>query len=185
MDQPLFYVVLFIHLTCLILAFGSVMVIDTFGLLWLLKKVPLNLVTKVAETTQKLIWAGYTGMILSGSYLIFTKGYIDNLTKIKIFLVIMIGLNGIFLHTIKKSFEKLQNEYEITQILKFRMFVATSISQTGWWGAMLIGFVHRHIQHNIPWPSNPWIYMFAIAGLFLILASVGEITFKSKNKNYV
>jgi hypothetical protein len=45
---------------------------------------------------------------------------------------------------------------------------------------MLIGFVHRHIQHNIPWPANPWIYMFAIGGLFLILASVGEIVVKKK-----
>lgn len=182
MDQPLFYIFLFIHLTCLILAFGSVMVIDTFGLLWLFKKIPLSLVTKVAETTQKLIWLGYSGMILSGSYLIFTKGYVDNLTKIKIFLVIMIGLNGFFLHTIKKSFENLQNENEITPILKFRMFIATSISQTGWWGAMIIGFVHRHIQHNIPWPANPWIYMYIIAGVFLILASIGEFASKKIKK---
>jgi len=75
-----FYIFLFIHLISLIIGFGSVIVIDVFGLLWVLRKVDLKLVDKVAGITQKLIWIGWGGLVLSGIGLISIKGYIDNLS---------------------------------------------------------------------------------------------------------
>ena len=175
--QP-FHIFLFIHLACLITGFGAVLVLDTFGLLWLLKKIPLSLVNKVAHVTQRLIWLGWFGMVASGLGLIIIKGYVDNLTVIKLFFVAMVGLNGVWLHFIKKSITNLGDNEPMPLLIKFRMFLATTISQTGWWGAILIGFVHRHIQHNIPWPANPWIYIFLIAGVFAVALAAGELALK-------
>lgn|SRR3989344_4471524 len=180
MDSTHFYIALFVHLASLIIGFGAVLVIDTFGLLMLLGKQPLEQVKKVAEVTQRLIWIGWGGMVVSGLNLIWLKGYVDNLTKIKLFFVLMVGLNGIFLHILKKALEKFQNKEDIPRIWMFRMFLASAISQTGWWGAILIGFVHRHIAHNIPWPNNPYVYMIAITGIFIFTFIIGESLLKPK-----
>lgn len=176
MDTPIFYIFLFIHLVSLVIGFGAVIVIDTFGLLWFLKKVKIELVNSVANITQRLIWVGWCGLVISGTILLLYKGSIDSLTTIKLFLVLMLGLNGIFLHFIKKSFEKLQGD-NIPPIIMFRMSLASAISQLGWWGAITIGFLHRHWQHNISWPANPWIYIFGIVFLIGLVASIGENKF--------
>lgn len=180
MNSLHFYIALFFHLIFLILAFGSVMIIDIFGLLMLLKKQTLEQVKKVAKITQVLIWTGWLGMVVSGVNLIYLKGYVDNLTKIKIFFVLMVGANGIFLHYIKKALDKYKTEHDIPKLWMFRMFLATAISQTGWWGAFLIGFVHRHIEHNILWPENPYPIIILIAFVFGLIFVLGESLFKKK-----
>ena len=176
METLFFYIFLFIHLVSLITGFGAVIVIDTFGLLWLLKVkgVTLERVNGVAQITQRLIWLGWSGLVFSGIFLITMKGYVDHLTKIKLFFVVMIGLNGVFLHFIKKSMEALGNPNDVPKSIMFRIGLASAISQLGWWGAFTIGFVHRHWRHNIPWPEQ-WPYV--ILSIFLLIgvvAIVGE-----------
>lgn len=179
MNTPLFYIFLFAHLAFLILGFGAVMVIDTFGLLWLAGRKKMSEVMRVADVTQPLIWIGWCGMVLSGSVLIYHKGYLDPLTQIKVFLVILIGLNGIFLHTLKKWSERVGDK-KMPARLFFRTLLATSISQLGWWGALIIGFVHRHIQHKIAWPENPIYWMAGIVLAILLAAAVIETTTSKK-----
>src|SRR5258706_6829310 len=118
MNSLVFYIFLFVHLACLILGFGAVMVTDFFGLLWALKKVPLSTVGEVAHHTEKLIWLGWSGLVVSGVGLIVSKGYVDNLTMIKLFFVFMIGANGIFLHAIKKMSDRLGDK-PLPPLLKF------------------------------------------------------------------
>ncbi len=180
MDSPHFYIALFIHLVSLIVGFGAVLVVDTFGLLMILEKIPLSLLKKTARITQRLIWAGWVGMVISGINLILLKGYVDNLTRIKLFLVLMIGVNGIFLHLIKKALSGFENKKDVPNVWRFRIALSSAISQTGWWGAILIGFVHRHIAHNIAWPRNPYIFMLFFALLFGSAAVLGEIFFYRK-----
>lgn len=182
MNTPIFYVLLFVHLISLCVGFGAVVVIDSFGLLWLLKikNISLSLITKVANVTQMLIWLGFTGLVASGIPMLVLKGHVDNLTKVKLFLVVMVGLNGIFLHFIKRMFEKLQDENNIPKVMMFRMSLASTISQTGWWGAIVIGFVHRHIEHNISWPSFwPYVIVF-LAVFFVSIGFLGEAVLKKK-----
>ncbi len=178
MNSVHFYIALFFHLVFLIMAFGAVMVIDFFGALMLFKKTTLALVKRVANITQKLIWIGWVGMVISGLNLILLKGYVDNLTKIKIFFVLLIGLNGIFLHHIKKAMEKFHSEHELPKKLMFNIFFASLVSQTGWWGALVIGFAHRHIAHNILWPINPYLWMLGILGGFGLIFVFGKMVFK-------
>lgn len=183
MDSLPFYIFLFIHLVSLVVGFGSVLVTDFFGLLWMRGRMKLSFITRVADVTQKLIWLGYGGMIASGLGLIILKGYVDNLTKIKIFFVAMVGINGIFLHLIKKAFENMGDDEQVPNLLKFRMGLATFVSQLGWWGAILIGFVHRHYQHYFEWPANPWCYIAAIASGIIVIALLGELVLRKHHKS--
>ncbi len=169
MDTPLFYGFLFIHVISFIIAIGSVITIDTFGLMWMVKHMKLSQVHQVANVSTKLIWLGLTGLILSGIGLITLKGYIDNLTMIKLFFVGLVAVNGVFLHFIKKNVEKLGDVDALPAREQFRMAVASTISQVGWWSAFAIGFVHRHIEHMINVPSQPWLWM---AAIILIISSV-------------
>ena len=178
MDSIHFYIALFFHLVFLIIAFGAVMVIDFFGALMLFKRTTLTLVKKVANITQKLIWIGWVGMVISGFNLIMLKGFVDNLTKIKIFFVLMIGINGFFLHSIKKTMDNFHSEHQLPNKLMFNIFFASLISQTGWWGALIIGFIHRHINHNIFWPANPYFWMLGILGIFGVIFISGKMLFK-------
>lgn len=180
MDSTLFYIFLFIHLISLITGFGAVIVIDTFGLLWMRKTVPLSRVNQTAHITQRLIWIGWTGLVLSGIGLISLKGYIDNLTAIKLFFVALLGLNGIFLHTIKKSFDSVSDSDQISPLLFFRISLASTISQLGWWGAVVIGFVHRHIDHYIAWPAHPSIWIAGMLLLISIVSLLGETLLRKK-----
>jgi len=64
-------IAIFVHIVSFIIGFGAVIVIDSFGLLWLLKKTKLAFVMNVAGVTQKLIWLGWIGLVASGSAMLF------------------------------------------------------------------------------------------------------------------
>lgn len=181
MDTPLFFALLFVHVVSFAVGFGSVVVIDTFGLCFLLKLfgVDLRQVTSVANITQKLIWLGFAGLVASGIPMLVLKGSVDGLTQLKLFLVLVLAVNGIFLHYIKKSMERLGNPETFTPKIAFQVGLASAISQIGWWGALTIGFAHRHIAHTIHFPiSTVWI----MAALLLCIAAatlIAKLRFKS------
>lgn len=167
-DNPGFYIALFVHLISLVLGFGAVFIIDIFGLLWLLKLwgVNLDLVRRVATITQRLIWVGFIGLVLSGIPLLMLKGTISDLTKIKLALVVLVGLNGIFLHYIKQSLDALgDNITDVPKQLMFRISLASFVSQLGWWGATAIGFYNRHIGEQMDWTQ----YYIPIIGLIVFV----------------
>ncbi len=185
MDTPAFYIALFVHLISLVIGFGAVMVIDAFGALWLFRKmnVELPLVRRVAHITQIMIWIGFSGLVASGIPMILMKGHVDNLTAIKLFLVALVGLNGVALHFIKKSMDKLgQNAQSVPPNIFLRIGLATTVSQLGWWGATLIGFYHRHVDHLVDWPPY---YVMIIGILAFVIGSawtIGESATAGKTK---
>lgn len=182
MDTPLFYLLLFTHLSSLILSFGAVLVIDTFGFLWIIRRARMPFIIKVADVTQRLIWIGWILLVISGVGLITLKGHLDALTWIKLFLVGLIGLNGIFLHFIKKTYERLHSARHVPAISLFRIGLATAISQFGWWGALLIGFAHRHISHQISWPISPAPFIVTTLLILICLWLLGELIFGNKKR---
>ena len=178
MDTLPFYIFLFIHLTSLVVGFGSVLVIDFFGLRWMLKKSTLAFTMQVAEVTQKLIWLGWSGLVISGIGLIVIKGYIDELTWIKLFFVVMLGVNGYLMHLIKKNMERLGDAESVPRSVMFRMGFSTVLSQIGWWGAMTIGFLHRHWQHTISWPPQPFFVIGLLALAMIVVGVIGYVGIK-------
>ena len=56
----------------------------------------------------------------------------------------------------------------------FRLSLSLAVSQLGWWGAMLIGFLHRQVQSIIQWPDIPWITSGLILAGILTVWAAGE-----------
>lgn len=182
MESTEFFVLLFIHLTGLVLGFGSVLVTDLFGMLWILDRVRFPHLVRVSGRTEKFIWVGWLMLVCAGIPLAYLKGVIDNLMIIKLFLVALIGVNGIPLHFLHKKLEKYREGDDVPNLTMFRLSVTLFISQLGWWGSVVIGFLHRHVQTVIQWPDHPWIVCAAILGILLTIWVIGEMAFKIKEK---
>ncbi len=180
METTAFFIFLFIHLSCLVLGFGSVLVTDLYGLLWIRDRVRFTQVISVSGVTEKFIWAGWIGMVAAGIPLIILKGEIDNLMTIKLFFVALIGINGILLHFLHKKVEKYKKGDHVPNLFMFRLVLSLFVSQLSWWSALLIGFLHRHVTSIINWPDMPWLVSGLILGAFLIIWGLGEIYFKGK-----
>lgn len=176
-----YHIFLFIHLISLVVGFGAVVVIDTCGFLWLIKKIKLSFVEKVARITQPLIWTGWSFLVLSGIPLIIMKGTISGLTTIKIFLVLLLGLNGLYLHIIKKGLKGVTNNDNIPKILKFRITFATTISQIGWWGAIIIGFLNNKMKSNAPKIDEPFVFIIPFIVIVILVFLLGELFLRKKH----
>lgn len=175
-----YHVLLFIHLASLILGFGSVLVIDTFGLLFLLKKIKLSFVNQVANVTQPLIWIGWTGLVLTGIPLILLKGNVSGLATLKIFAVLMVGLNGLFLHFIKRSMVGITDDMEMPSLAKFRITLATFVSQAGWWTAIVIGFLNNKLKADAPVIENPYEIIIPAFIAIVVILVMGELILRRK-----
>jgi hypothetical protein len=173
---------LFGHLVSLVVGFGAVIVVDSFGLAWLLKLfgVSLELVTKVANITQKLIWLGFVGLVGTGIPMLVAKGYPTDLVWVKLFLVAMVGVNGVFLHTIKQLMEK-EATGGVSRDVMFRIALASTVSQVGWWGATIIGFVSKEVKNNPQLPISPISIMCLLVAGIAIFWAVGA-TWANQNK---
>jgi hypothetical protein len=172
-----YYFLLFGHLISLVVGFGAVIVIDAFGLLWLIKwwGVDLTLVRRVANITQRLIWVGFTGLVLTGIPMLLMKGTVSDMTIIKLALVAMVGLNGVFLHYIKKMLDALgQDITDVPAKVYFRISLASAISQIGWWGATAIGFLNRQVGYKPAWASNYLLIIGLLVFALGLAALVGE-----------
>lgn len=171
METTPFFILLFIHLSGLILGLGSVLVTDLYGLLWIRDRVRFPQVVRVGRVTQKFIWAGWGIMVLVGVPLLLLKGEIDNLMIIKLFFVVLIGVNGIPLHLLHKRVRGYEDGDDVPNTVMFRLMLSLFVSQFGWWSAVLIGFLHRHVQSDIDWPDAPWLVSgLILAGILLIWA---------------
>ena len=58
------------------------------------------------------------------------------------------------------------------------MGLATAISQLGWWGATIIGFYHRHVEHVVRWPRRPVFWMAGIVLAVAVAYVAGALLFK-------
>lgn len=179
MDTPLFYTALFFHLVGLIVAFGSVIVTDLFGLLWIFDRIHFPQVVRLSNETKNFIWAGWGVMILSGIPMIYLKGEIDNLMTLKLFFVALIGVNGAFLHKLHGQVAKYKKGDHVPNITMFRLMLALFVSQLAWWSAFTIGFLHRHVQDVFNWPHYPYLVCLAIALILILVWQVGERLLRS------
>lgn len=171
MDTPVFYAVLFVHLSGLVLGFGAVMVTDLYGVLWLAGRRPYRQIITVSSVTRKFVWLGWSTMVATGIPLILIKGEIDNLMWIKLFFVALIGVNGLALDHVQKRAADFHPGDALSS--RFLVWSALSllVSQIGWWGAVLIGFLHRHVQSVIRWPPEPW----PVLAPTLLLVGIGAL----------
>lgn len=180
MDTTPYLILLFLHLASLILGFGSVLTTDLYGLLWVWDQVRFRQVIRVSTVTEKFIWLGWFGLVATGIPMLVMVGSISNLTLVKLFFVALVGVNGVVLHFLQQQVKVYKEGDNVPNIFLFRLILALNVSQLGWWGAVVIGFLNRQMEATIDWPNNPWLVIGGILAGILVVAASGEALMRAK-----
>ena len=131
-------IALFGHLASLVVGFGSVVGVDYFGLLWLLRRIPLETMLLQADRMSPLIWLGLSGLVVTGALMEPQLG--TPLTLIKMGCVIGLGAIGVLALSTKRTMLR-QLPTVSASVLMRGLFLA-AMSQALWWSAVLIGFLN-------------------------------------------
>ncbi|WP_404389678.1 transposase [Humibacillus xanthopallidus] len=142
-DYALRPLALSLHVLSLVVSFGAVLVIDWHGLLWLAGRRGLTESTRLAAGAGPLIWGGLAGLMATGALL--HPDLSSPLTLTKMVLVLAVAWNGAAMSALRRRMAQLPAYVKPADLPRrdWRlMMTATVISQVGWWGAILIGFVN-------------------------------------------
>ena len=131
-------VALFGHLACVVLGFGAVLMVDWFGLLWLTGQRGLTTLVQTAHGAHLPIWLGLAGLAATGTLL--SPDTSSPRTLIKLAAVLVVALNGVYAGQVQRQYARLGDRRPPRALLR-RGLVAATISQAGWWTAMVIGFL--------------------------------------------
>lgn len=133
---------LFLHLASLVAGFGAVLVVDIHGVLWLTGRRRLGDLLQVTAALHPVIWGGLLVLVASGMLL--GPNLLLPRTDIKLALVLVATLNGMWAHGLSRQIEAypaLATARDVDQHLLVKVMTAGAISQAAWWGATLIGFL--------------------------------------------
>lgn len=136
-DPPLHQWALFAHLAALVAGLGAVLTIDFCGLLWLLGRRSLRQVLVVAGGAHALIWTGLGGLVATGSLL--APDLSQPWTRTKLALVLVLGLNGVQAMAVQRQMDRAGGDPPRRLLL--RSAGTAVLSQVGWWGAAVVGFL--------------------------------------------
>lgn len=169
----------FFHLIFLAVGFGTVITIDSFGLLWVMKKTELRQVLKVASITQVLIWVGWVGLVITGLAMVgWSLRGLAGILQLKLFFVLLLGINGVLLFLLKRRLKEFAEIGNIPLLYKFRVFLTSLISQIGWWGAIIIGFLIGNVKGMFRVAVQPEVFIYWILGALIVIALAGEMALR-------
>ena len=83
------------HVLAMVLGFGSVIVVDWVGFLWLIGKRGLHDTSRLESAVAPLIWVGLAGLLLTGAFI--HPDITIPATQLKMYCVLGLMLNGISL----------------------------------------------------------------------------------------
>ncbi|WP_144659230.1 hypothetical protein [Paenarthrobacter nicotinovorans] len=136
-----------VHILALVLSFGTILVVDWLGLLWLLGKVQMHESGRLEAAAKPLIWGGLALLLASGALIDPDLG--NPVTVIKLVCVLVLMLNGLGIAPAMHQLLALppQTRFgELGRRLRMRLLIALTVSQTCWWTAVLIGLVNSTIR---------------------------------------
>ncbi len=97
-----------IHLAGLCAAYGSVVIVDVIGLLWLGKQMGRERMLAITTWAQPVVWAGLIAMMVSGARL--GPDLSRPLTRVKMVLIILLAINGLNLDALRKRTKELSGQ---------------------------------------------------------------------------
>ncbi len=133
---------LFIHLVSLIAGLGSVVVIDVYGALWIAGRRPLDHLVRLANDLHAVIWIGLAGLV--GSGMLLRPNLSSTRTRIKLALVLIAGLNGLWAKRLSRQLGDQPHDHwrsPFDRRLLAKLLASGIVSQFAWWGATAIGFI--------------------------------------------
>lgn len=136
-----------VHILALVLSFGTILVVDWLGLLWLLGKVQMHESGRLEAAAKPLIWGGLALLLASGALIDPDLG--NPVTVIKLVCVLVLMLNGLGIAPAMHQLLALppQTRFgELGRRLRMRLLIALTVSQTCWWTAVLIGLVNSTLR---------------------------------------
>jgi hypothetical protein len=136
-----------VHILALVLSFGTILVVDWLGLLWLMGKVHMHESPKLEAAAKPLIWGGLALLLASGALI--QPDLTNPVTAVKLGCVLILMLNGLSIAPMMHKLFALPPETrfgELAHRLRLRLLIALSISQACWWTAALIGLVNSTLR---------------------------------------
>lgn len=137
-DPLLYRAALFAHLASLVAGLGAALTIDFLALQWLLGRRALREVITLSRGTALLVWTGLAGLVGSGALLSPDLG--NGLTQLKLTLVLVVALNGAFTGVVQHRLEETGDR--ASPALLCLGVASATVSQVGWWGAAVVGFLN-------------------------------------------
>jgi hypothetical protein len=151
LDHPLVArVALFIHLVSMAIGFGAVIVIDVYGILWLLGQRTLAELVDLDAAAHTVIAVGVGALLASGIAL--QPNLATPLAWFKMLLVLVLMLNGLaaqrMLTRLRRTLPPTTRGASIPWAAFQRGLTAAMVSQASWWGAIAIGFITTGSRHG-------------------------------------
>jgi hypothetical protein len=141
---------LFIHLVSMAVGFGTVVLVDVYGLLWLFGSRTLGDVVALATVAHNVIALGVGGLLASGIALRPDLG--TGMARFKMVLVLVLMLNGVVaqraLQRMRRTLPADTRGASIPWAGFQRVLAAAMISQSTWWGSIAIGFITNVNRHS-------------------------------------
>ncbi|MBO1269795.1 hypothetical protein [Arthrobacter cavernae] len=142
-DQGIHRLALSAHVLAMVLAFGSVIVVDWVGFLWLIGRRGLHDTSRLESAASPLIWIGLAGLLLTGAFI--HPDITSTATQVKMCCVLGLMLNAISLIPVMRGLHALPSGTmfkEVAANLRARLLLALVLSQAFWWTAIVIGFAN-------------------------------------------
>jgi len=149
-DDRVAQAALFVHLIGMALGFGSVVMIDVYGLMWLFGYKTLYELVDLLTVAHGVIAVAVGTLLASGIAL--NPDLSSPLARFKMLLVLVLMLNGVWAQRLlRRMLRTLPAETRGASIpwSHFqRALTAALISQASWWGAIAIGFLTSVARHR-------------------------------------
>ena len=132
-----------LHVMCMVVAFGAIILLDWHGFLWLIGRRKLAETIRLDGAATPLIWGGLAGMLATG---VFLNPHLNNpMTDVKLAAVLVLSLNGIMLIPLMRRLVRLPDRASFKDLAvgqRTHLLVCLVISQACWWTAITIGFIN-------------------------------------------
>ncbi|MGL3805964.1 hypothetical protein ACSYDW_07680 [Paeniglutamicibacter sp. R2-26] len=136
-----------VHILALVVSFGTILVIDWIGLLWLLGKREIHEPGRLESGAKPLIWGGLGMLLVSGAFINPDLG--STPTCIKLACVLVLMLNGLAIGPLMHRLLAMPRDTrfgEVSRGVRARLMLALAVSQASWWTAVLIGLLNSTLR---------------------------------------